>query len=256
MKRSVALAFRLLLLISMLVIINGCGKKAAPVARTPEPVPARDERPAPAAAPTIQLSVSPTSVERGRQSTLTWSSTGASSVIIDGGVGNVAESGSIEITPRESTTYTAMASGPGGEARASARVTVLEPPPGEVRSADIDSLEEAIRQGKVRPVFFDYDKSTLTESAREILAENARWFRQFSSVQVIIEGHCDERGTEEYNLALGDRRAVAARDYLVQLGVDPGQLGTVSYGEERPFESGQNEAAWAQNRRAHFVVRR
>jgi peptidoglycan-associated lipoprotein len=187
---------------------------------------------------------------------LTWDSSNTSSLSIDGGIGNVAGSGSIVVSPASSTTYTAVATGPGGEGRASTRVTVLEPRPPVDVSTDADKIQEAINNGSVRPVFFDYDKADLSEESKGILRENARVFRLYPQAKVAVEGHCDERGTEEYNLALGDRRAVAAKDFLVELGVDPAQLDTISYGEEQPFNPGHDEASWAQNRRAHFSVKR
>ncbi|HRR55382.1 MAG TPA: peptidoglycan-associated lipoprotein Pal, partial [Acidobacteriota bacterium] len=119
---------------------------------------------------------------------------------------------------------------------------------------DVQALRKAIDEGLIRPVFFAYDSSELTDEAKAILEENSRWFRRYPNARIIIEGHCDERGTEEYNLALGDRRARAARDYLVQLGISPDRIETISYGEERPFALGHDESAWRLNRRAHFVV--
>jgi len=103
-------------------------------------------------------------------------------------------------------------------------------------------------------VFYDYDKSDLRMDAIEQLKTNANWMQSNTANTVIIEGHCDERGTNEYNLALGERRANSARDYIVNLGVAPARMKTVSYGEERPFATGSTEEAWAQNRRAHFVA--
>jgi peptidoglycan-associated lipoprotein len=213
---------------------------------------------APSPAPTIEVSASPSTIERGRQTTLSWRTQNATSVLIDGGVGNVVETGSLVVTLRESTTFTAVAKGPGGEAKASTRVTVLLPqetlPP--IVSAELGGLDQAISDGKVRDIFFEYDKADLTADSKTVLEENARWLRQFADAGVIIEGHCDERGTEEYNLALGDRRAQATKDYLVQLGVAPERLEVISYGEEKPFSPGHDETSWAQNRRAHFVARR
>lgn len=104
-------------------------------------------------------------------------------------------------------------------------------------------------------VYFDFDRYDITPMMREVLATNAQALRQRSNFEVVIEGHCDERGTIEYNLALGDRRARAVKDYLVLLGVDGSRLSTVSYGKERPVNPDHNEQAWAQNRRAEFVVR-
>ncbi|MBO6562491.1 MAG: peptidoglycan-associated lipoprotein Pal [Nisaea sp.] len=103
-------------------------------------------------------------------------------------------------------------------------------------------------------VFFDFDKYDLTSEARTTLERQAFWLRKYPSVTVTIEGHCDERGTREYNLALGERRATAAKDYLVALGIDAGRIATISYGKERPVAFGSNEEAWAQNRRGVTTI--
>jgi len=103
-------------------------------------------------------------------------------------------------------------------------------------------------------VFFAFDKSDLSEQSRATLNKQATWMKKYPGVQVVMEGHCDERGTREYNLALGERRANAAKDYLVALGINPARVKTISYGKERPAALGHNEAAWAQNRRAVMVV--
>jgi peptidoglycan-associated lipoprotein len=237
--------------------IAGCRKQPPPPRTTPQPAETRTT-PVPTAgpAPTIEIQASPTTLERGQQATLTWRAQNASSVVIDGGVGNVQESGSVVVTPRESTTFTATATGPGGNASASTRVTIVAPRDATVSSTDIDGLMAAINDGRVKDIFFDYDKAELSREARATLEQNARWFRQFPAAALVIEGHCDERGTEEYNLALGDRRAQATREYLVQLGVSAEQLEAISLGEERPFAPGHDEASFAQNRRAHFAVKR
>ena len=103
-------------------------------------------------------------------------------------------------------------------------------------------------------IYFDFDKSTLTAAAQDNLLRKAEWLRENSDATVTIEGHCDERGTNEYNLALGDRRAESAKAFLVDLGIDPSRLTTISYGEERPVDPRNMEEAWAKNRRDHFVV--
>jgi peptidoglycan-associated lipoprotein len=103
-------------------------------------------------------------------------------------------------------------------------------------------------------IHFDFDKSSLTPAAQAILRDKAAYLMANTGVSVIIEGHCDERGTNEYNMALGDRRAGSAKSFLVDLGVESRRLTTISYGEEKPVDSGSNEAAWAKNRRAHFVI--
>ncbi|HEX6790081.1 MAG TPA: peptidoglycan-associated lipoprotein Pal [Candidatus Krumholzibacteria bacterium] len=103
-------------------------------------------------------------------------------------------------------------------------------------------------------VYFDYDSYNLTSEAKSTLEANARALKQVTAGALTIEGHCDERGTKAYNLALGEKRANAAKDFLVALGVDGSRLNTVSYGKERPFDDGHDESAWAKNRRAHFVI--
>ena len=103
-------------------------------------------------------------------------------------------------------------------------------------------------------IYFDFDKSTLTPAAQDNLLQKAEWLRENSDATVTIEGHCDERGTNEYNLALGDRRAESAKAFLIDLGIDPSRLTTISYGEERPVDPRNMEEAWAKNRRDHFVV--
>ena len=103
-------------------------------------------------------------------------------------------------------------------------------------------------------IYFDFDSSVLTSAAQSVLQRKAEWMRANSTASVIIEGHCDERGTNAYNLALGDRRAESAKDFLMDLGIEATRLATISYGEERPVDTGQTEEAWAKNRRAHFVV--
>ena len=124
-----------------------------------------------------------------------------------------------------------------------------------VVSGDLPADVEAInRAGYLTDVFFETDKADLRDETREVLAKNAAWLREHPSVSVLIEGHCDERNTAEYNLALGWRRANAGKDYIVSLGVDADRIATISYGEEKPFASGSDESAWSQNRRAHFVV--
>ncbi|HEY7471442.1 MAG TPA: peptidoglycan-associated lipoprotein Pal [Gemmatimonadota bacterium] len=141
----------------------------------------------------------------------------------------------------------------------------VEPPPAtDTADADAEAArraeEEARRAREAAyssiqaPIYFDFDRSDLREDARQTLQAKAEALRQFPDIRIRIEGHCDERGTVEYNLALGERRADAARAYLVDLGIDPDRMTTISYGEERPAVEGQNEGAWSQNRRDEFVV--
>lgn len=121
-----------------------------------------------------------------------------------------------------------------------------------------NNIEEANRlaqsRGYIQDAFFNYNESTLSADAQSALTASANWLKSHPQYNLLVEGHCDERGTEQYNLALGDHRAQTAKDYLVTLGVDAGRIRTVSYGEERPFDPGHDEAAWAKNRRDHLVL--
>jgi peptidoglycan-associated lipoprotein len=116
------------------------------------------------------------------------------------------------------------------------------------------SIEDLNRNSPLKPAFFGLDSAELDDAGRSNVAANAEILKRYPSWMVTIEGHCDERGTAEYNLALGERRAVAVRTYLVALGIAPDRLRSVSYGKEFPFDPGHTDAAWAQNRRAHFVI--
>lgn len=126
----------------------------------------------------------------------------------------------------------------------------------EVMPTDIDSLNTYVHEkGYIRDAYFTYDEATLDDPAQSALQGSATWLKgEGAAYSLLIEGHCDERGTEQYNLALGDRRANTAKDYLVTLGINAGRIRTVSYGEERPFDDGHDDSAWAKNRRAHLVL--
>ncbi len=127
--------------------------------------------------------------------------------------------------------------------------------PGDVLSEDIvEADREARARGWIRDAFFAFDAATLDAEAQAALQQTATWLRSHPEFRIRIEGHCDERGTEQYNLALGDRRAETAAAYLATLGIERTRMQTVSLGEERPFEEGGNEASWAQNRRAHISL--
>jgi peptidoglycan-associated lipoprotein len=129
-----------------------------------------------------------------------------------------------------------------------------EPVVEESPALDARSLDELNRDSPLQPLFFDFDSSEVSASGQAVLIANAEILKRHPSWVVTIEGHCDDRGTAEYNLALGERRALAAHNYLVSLGVPAASLHTVSYGEEFPFDPGRTDEAWARNRRAHFVI--
>ena len=129
-------------------------------------------------------------------------------------------------------------------------------PPQPLPSDDVSgrSLDDLNRDSPLRPVFFDLDSSEINDASRATLQANAGVLKKYPTWVITIEGHCDERGTAEYNLALGERRAIAARTYLISLGLDANRLRTVSYGSEFPFDPAHQETAWSRNRRAHFVI--
>jgi peptidoglycan-associated lipoprotein len=125
----------------------------------------------------------------------------------------------------------------------------------EVLPKEIEQLNQYAQQkGYIQDAFYNFDESTLSADAQSALTASANWLKQHPDLNLLIEGHCDERGTEQYNLALGDRRANSARDFLATLGVESSRMRTVSYGEERPFDQGHDDSAWAKNRRAHLVL--
>jgi len=149
-------------------------------------------------------------------------------------------------------TYSITATGPGGSADASVHITVSAPPPPTPVSHE-PSLQELFDK-QVKDAYFDYDQADIRADARDALSQTAQFLRSYPQLKVVVEGHCDERGSTEYNLALGDRRAAAAKQFLVSLGIPADRMETVSYGKEKPFCTASNEECWQQNRRAHFVM--
>jgi peptidoglycan-associated lipoprotein len=229
-----------------LAFVAGC-KKKPPAAPPPPPPP-----PPVATRPTVSLQASPTSVNKGDSTTLSWTSTDATQLTISPDVGAVTAQGSTKVTPSDSTTYTITASGPGGSADSSARVTVSAPPPPPQQEPTGPSIDELFLK-EVRDAFFDFNKADIRADAREALGKTAEFLRNHPEVKATIEGHCDERGSTEYNLVLGDRRAAAVKNYLVQLGISADRLTTTSLGKERPFCTESNEECWQRNRVGHFV---
>jgi peptidoglycan-associated lipoprotein len=227
-----------------LLTLGACSKKAAPA---PPPPP-----PPPAAAPTAAISVSPNSIQAGQSATLTWQTSNATDISIDG-IGAVQANGSQSVTPTDSTTYHLVAKGAGGSQDASARLTVTQPPPPPPPAAG--PSEADLFSQNIRDVYFDYDKSDIRADQQSSVQTDAAFLGQHSSVNFTIEGHCDERGSTEYNIALGDKRANAVKSALVASGVSASRINTISYGKEKPFCTESNEACWQQNRRGHFAYR-
>jgi peptidoglycan-associated lipoprotein len=207
-----------------------------------------------------EFTVEPRSIERGQSAVLRWNVTGSDSVVIDHGIGTVPVTGTQRITPNDTTTYNLTATGPAGDAMGTATVTVTGPPAptnvtGRNTGRDTRTLETRI-QSDLRDALFDYDSNNIRDDARAALTSDSdalkRIFADFPTAVINVEGHCDERGSAEYNLGLGDRRASSARDYLIQLGVPADRLKTISYGKERPVCTESDEGCWQRNRRAHF----
>ena len=155
-----------------------------------------------------------------------------------------------ETAPDESGT----ASGTGSAATSQPTTTTTKAPATPARMAPVPGSQDDLVVNVGDRVFFGFDKYSLTAQARAILEKQAAWMNKYPAVTVSVEGHCDERGTREYNLGLGERRANSVKDYLVALGINPNRLKTISYGKERPVALGSNEAAWAQNRRSVTMV--
>jgi peptidoglycan-associated lipoprotein len=231
--------------IGLATFVGGCKKKVATAPPAAAPTP-------PAAQPTVTLNASPTAINSGQTVTLSWSSTNATDLDLQPGVGKVSPEGSTPVTPTQSTTYTITASGPGGSATATAHVDVNAAAPSE-QPAPSASESELFEQN-IRDAFFDLDKSEIRPDARDALTKDAEFLRSYPDIRISLEGHCDERGSTEYNLGLGQRRAEAAKNYLVSLGIAANRIDTVSWGKERPFCTEHDETCWQQNRRAHFVM--
>jgi len=232
-------------LLCSLMAVAGCKKKEAPL--PPATV-------APAAtipAPSAMLSATPTVISAGDQVQLSWRTTDATSVSIDG-IGDVPTVGVKTVTPTVATTYHLVARGEGGTAEASATVTVNAPPAIVVPSNTMSAAEEF--KSSVHDIFFDYDTDAIRPDAQATLSANASYLASHPDVKIVIGGYCDERGSDEYNLALGQRRADATKNAIVTAGVAATRIRVISYGKEKPFCSESNEACWQQNRRAGFSM--
>jgi peptidoglycan-associated lipoprotein len=247
----------IVLALSLSFVAAGCKKKAP--APPPPPPPKVAPPPAEASKPTItQFEAEPATIEKGQSSTLRWAVSGqVSGISIGPGIGSVDASGNRQVFPSATTTYTLTASGPGGTSTSTATVTVTNPvaAPPPPPAAPTRTLADILKSD-VKDALFDYDKSDIREDARAILTRDADVLKsvlsQYPNAVVIVEGHADERGSAEYNLGLSDRRATAAKEFLVQLGVPADRLKPVSYGKERPQCTESNESCWQLNRRAHF----
>lgn len=225
--------------------LAGCGHKPTPAPPAPQP--------APAPLPTVNLEANPTAIERGQNATLTWTSTHAVAVTLNGARVNL--SGSQQVSPTESTDYEVVAANVDGKsANASVRVTVAQPAAPEQAPPPVTTTLQQRFQRHVRDAFFNFDSWVIRADAQQALVGDADWLKQNPNVNIIVEGHCDQRGSAEYNMGLGDRRANAARKYLVALGVDASRIRTISYGKEKPFCTDNTSECFQENRRDHLVM--
>ncbi|HEY2117500.1 MAG TPA: peptidoglycan-associated lipoprotein Pal [Candidatus Angelobacter sp.] len=228
--------------LALLMVASGCKKKET----APPPPP-------PPKAVTATLSANPTSIEAGQSSTLTWSTENATDVALDGN--KVDPSGSQTVSPTQTTTYHLTAKGAAGTQEATAQVSVAaKPTPTPAPAATPPPVtDDQLFAQMVKDVFFDYDKSDLRPDAQQALAQAAQLIKQ-KGWRVQIEGNCDDRGSTEYNLALGERRADSAKQALQQNGVSADALKTISYGKEKPQCTESNDDCWQKNRRDHFSL--
>jgi len=239
-------------------------KKAPAPPPPPPPAPAKVETPPPPPPPKPQaarinsFTAEPQTIQRGQSATLSWSVANATDISIDQGLGAIGANGTRQVFPANTITYTLSARSGGGNDMRSVTVNVTvpaPPPPPPPPPPTISGAEMLSREAQ--DAYFDYDKSDLRDDARTALTRDAdllkRIFAADSSFSVVIEGHCDERGSAEYNLGLGDRRATSAKDFLVGLGVPEGKIRIISYGKERPVCTEASEDCYQRNRHAHLA---
>jgi peptidoglycan-associated lipoprotein len=231
--------------IVLAVVVSGC-RHQTPVAKNN---PVNTQPPAPS--PLASLTASPTSVDRGQPVQLSWNTQNATSITIEG-IGSVSASGSRTITPQSSTTYHLLAKGDGGDAEANARVTVSVPT--TTTTTTQGPSDEQLFAQNVKDVFFSYDKYDIRTEDQQVVNADASFLAQHPKIAVLIQGHCDERGSDEYNMGLGENRAEEVKSSLVKQGVSADRIKIISYGKEKPFcTRSETEDCWQENRRAHFA---
>jgi peptidoglycan-associated lipoprotein len=244
----------LLSLAAALTLVSGCHKKPVNTAGT-----GLDNAPASVAPPpTASLTADPLAIDLGQSIVLNWRTSNTTSVVIDG-IGPVPVNGTQTVSPSNSTNFHLLAKGDGGTVEANVRVTVRVPvvpttPADTSQSGDMGT--DAAFHQNVQDVFFDYDSYDLRPDAQTAAVNAARYLAAHPAIKVLIGGYCDDRGSAEYNITLGENRANAARTALVSAGVQASRIRVVSYGKERQFCTEENETCWQQNRRAQFNIDR
>ncbi len=235
------------------LVLAGCHKK-------PAPVPTNALPPATGPAPTATLTADPLAIDLGQSVVLNWRTTNATAVSIDG-IGDVAVNGTQTVSPANSTNFHLIAKGDGGTTEANVRVTVRVPTVPAASNTNTGANEsdmgsDAAFHAAVQDLYFDYDSYNVRADAETSVAGAARYLNTHPAIKVLIGGYCDDRGSAEYNITLGENRANSAREALVNAGVAPGRVRVVSYGKERQFCTDENESCWQQNRRAQFMIDR
>jgi peptidoglycan-associated lipoprotein len=229
--------------------LTACGHKAKTT------VPSAPEAPS-SPAPTASITATPQTVDKGDAVVLVWRTTDATDVALDG-VGAVKPNDQLMLAPTETTTYHVVAKGEGGDAEASVTVTVNAggppPPPPSAASTDSSADEQAFHDN-VKDIFFDYDSYDIRPDGQSAAAAAVTWLKAHPGVKIVIGGYCDDRGSTEYNIALGENRANAAKSAIVKGGVDNSRVRIVSYGKEKQFCTEEAESCWQQNRRAAFQL--
>jgi peptidoglycan-associated lipoprotein len=235
----------------MIGAVTGCHKKASGI--NPN---ALGPAPATAPAPTATITADPLAIDLGQSVVLNWRTENATTVTIDG-IGPVNPNGTQTVSPSNSTNFHLTAKGDGGTTEANVRVTVrVAVAPTAPAPTEGDMGSEAAFHQNVQDVFFDYDSYDLRPDASSSVAQAASYLAAHPAIKVVIGGYCDDRGSAEYNLALGENRANAARTALVSAGVSGSRLRVISYGKEKQFCTEENESCWQQNRRAQFSLDR
>lgn len=244
----------LCLILGVIVLAAACHKRI-PAAAVPAAAPEAAPPPAPGP-PTCDLTAAPANVTLGQAVTLSWSTNNATTIDLKPDLGSQQAEGSTSVTPSGSTTYTLSLTGTGGAGECSARVTVTPatPPEASVQESNIGAAGAGAAAAKMEDAFFDFNKSDIAGSAETALTHDGDFLKSHPNVKIRIGGYCDQRGSEEYNLGLGQRRADAAKQFLVNLGIPGDDIATVSYGKDKPFCTETTEACYQQNRRAHVVV--
>ncbi len=229
----------------------GCHKKSSgvnPASLGPAPA-------ASTAAPTATITADPTAIDLGQSVVLNWRTENATLVTLDG-IGQVPVNGTQNVTPSSSTNFHLTAKGDGGTTEANVRVTVRVPVAPTAPPSNEDMGSEAAFKQNVQDIFFDYDSYDVRPDGQTSLSQAAQYLNSHPAIKVVIGGYCDERGSAEYNLALGENRANAARTALVNAGVASNRLRVISYGKEKQFCTEATESCWQQNRRAQFSLDR